>query len=79
MKGIEMATPGALFVLPILFLVLAGFAFWVWMIIDCATKEPSTGNDKIVWVIIIVFAQIIGAVIYYFLRYRPRRMGGVVG
>jgi len=74
-----MATPGALFVLPILFLVLAGFAFWVWMIIDCATKEPSTGNDKIVWVIIIVFAQIIGAVIYYFLRYRPRRMGRLVG
>jgi len=54
-------------------LVLAGFAFWIWMIIDCATKEPSTGNDKLVWIIIIVFTHIIGALIYYFVRRRPRR------
>lgn len=67
-----MATPGALFVLPILLIGLAALAFWIWMIIDCVTKEPSTGNDKIVWIIIILFAQIIGAAIYYFLRHRPR-------
>ena len=41
-------------------LVFAGFAFWIWMMIDCATKEPSTGNDKLVWIIIIVFTQIVG-------------------
>jgi sterol desaturase/sphingolipid hydroxylase (fatty acid hydroxylase superfamily) len=74
-----MATPGALFVVPFLLIGLAALAFWIWMIIDCVTNEPSTGNDKIVWVIIILFAQIVGAVIYYFLRHRPRRMNGVVG
>ena len=68
-----MASLGALFVLPVLLLVLAGFAFWIWMIIDCATKESSTGNDKLVWIIVIVFAQVIGALIYYFIRHRPRR------
>jgi prolipoprotein diacylglyceryltransferase len=62
------------FLLPLaILLVLAGYAFWIWMIVDCATKESSVGNDKLVWILIIVFAQIIGALIYYFVRRRPRR------
>ncbi len=63
----------ALFFAFVILLVLAGFVFWVWMIIDCATKETEVGNDKLVWIIVIVFTQIIGAIIYYFVRYRPRR------
>jgi uncharacterized membrane protein YidH (DUF202 family) len=47
-------------------------AFWIWMLVECATREPDTGNAKVVWVIIIVFMNIIGAVIYYFVR-RPQR------
>ena len=56
----------------ILLLTLVGGAFWVWMLIDCATKESEQGNTKLVWVIIIVFANFIGALIYYFAR-RPQR------
>jgi len=63
-----------LFGLLFLLVLLAGFAFWIWMIIDCATNEPSAGNDKVVWIIIIVFAQIVGALIYYFVRRRPREL-----
>jgi nitrate reductase gamma subunit len=56
------------------FLLLIGaFGFWIWMIIDCATNEPSTGNDKVVWILIILFTHIIGALIYYFARRRQRR------
>ena len=62
-----------LFVIYVLLALLAGFAFWIWMIVDCATKESNTGNDKVVWIIVIVFTQIIGALIYYFARRRPRR------
>ncbi|MFA6240769.1 MAG: PLDc N-terminal domain-containing protein [Candidatus Hydrogenedentales bacterium] len=51
----------------------AGMALWIWMLIDCATNEPPTGNDKVVWILIIAIGQIIGALIYYFAR-RPRRM-----
>jgi LPXTG-motif cell wall-anchored protein len=54
-------------------LLLAAFAFWIWMIVDCATNEPSTGNDKVVWIIIIVFAHVMGALIYYFVRRRQRQ------
>jgi nitrate reductase gamma subunit len=56
-----------------LLLVLGAFVFWIRMIIDCATKEPDTGSDKLVWILIILFMHIIGALIYYFVRLRPRR------
>ncbi|ADI73288.1 hypothetical protein Metev_0364 [Methanohalobium evestigatum Z-7303] len=48
------------------------FAFWLWVLVDCATREPSQDNDKLVWVIIIVFTHFIGALLYYFIR-RPKR------
>ena len=52
---------------------LAALAFWVWMLIDCLTKEPSEGNDKLIWALVIIFLQAPGAVIYYFVR-RPERI-----
>jgi heme/copper-type cytochrome/quinol oxidase subunit 2 len=61
-----------MFVLLLVPIALAGFAFWVWMLVDCATNEPSVGNDKLVWIIVIVFAQVIGALIYYFVRHCKR-------
>jgi Na+-driven multidrug efflux pump len=55
-------------------LVLLCFGFWLWMLIDCATNEPETGNNKVVWIIIIVFAHIIGAILYWIVR-RGQRIG----
>jgi hypothetical protein len=59
-------------------LVLFGFGalgtiFWVWMLIDCVTKEPSEGNDKLVWALVIILTHWIGALIYLLVR-RPKRM-----
>ena len=54
---------------------LLGFLFWLWMLIDCATKEPDQGNTKIVWIIIIVFTNLVGALVYFFVQ-RPRRLEG---
>jgi cytochrome c oxidase assembly factor CtaG len=61
------------FILFFFLLVVTALIFWIWMIVDCATKEPSQGNDKIVWIVVIIFAQLIGALIYYFIR-RPQRI-----
>ncbi len=47
--------------------------FWVWMIIDVAKNEPENGNDKVLWILIVVLAGVIGAGVYYFVR-RPERM-----
>jgi len=43
------------------------------MLTDCATKQTSEGNDKIVWVISIVLTHVLGAAIYLFAR-RAKRM-----
>jgi hypothetical protein len=61
-----------LFVLFFMFISLLGTIFWIWMIVDCATKEPS-GTDKIVWIIIIVLTHFLGALIYFIFR-RPERI-----
>ncbi len=52
---------------------LALTAFWIWMLVDCAVNEPSEGNDKIVWMLVIIFTYFIGALIYFFVR-RPTRI-----
>jgi hypothetical protein len=58
----------------LLFFVIGilGTLFWIWMLIDCATKEPSEGIDKIIWILVIIFTHFIGALIYFFIR-RPER------
>jgi hypothetical protein len=67
-----MSSVGILFLLLALLIILAGSIFWVWMLVECATKESNSGNDKVVWIIIILFAHFVGALIYFFAR-RPRR------
>jgi hypothetical protein len=52
---------------------LLGFILWVWALIDCINNEPSEGNDKLIWVLVILFAQLIGALIYLVVR-RPVRI-----
>jgi hypothetical protein len=57
-------------------LMILASIFWLWVLIDCVTKEPSEGNDKIVWTILIIFVPWIGAILYYFVR-RPERVKAV--
>lgn len=52
--------------------VLATF-FWIWVLVDCITKESSEGNDKVAWTILIIFVPVLGAALYYFVR-RPERL-----
>jgi len=65
--------PELLLLLIVLGIGVLGTAFWIWMLIDCVTKEPSEGNDRLVWVVVVVFTHIIGAAIYFFVR-RPQRI-----
>ena len=51
---------------------LGTFIFWIWSIIDCAQNEPAEGNDKIIWIIIILFLNFLGSLIYFFARRSKR-------
>ena len=57
----------------LLLLFVTGMILWIWVLVDCATKEPSEGNDKIIWILVILLGQLIGALIYLFIR-RPKRI-----
>jgi hypothetical protein len=52
---------------------LAFTAFWIWMILEAATKEPREGNERLIWIIIMVFVPYFGAIAYYLVR-RPVRI-----
>lgn len=63
--------PELVVLLVILLVAVPGTVFWIWMIADCATKDK--GFDRLIWIIIIVFTNIIGAALYFFIR-RPVRI-----
>jgi len=53
----------------ILLIILIGLAlwvFWIWMIVDCAKRDFKNDGDKIVWILVLVFLGILGAIIYFF-------------
>jgi di/tricarboxylate transporter len=46
---------------------------WLYPLIDCLQNEPSDSNDKLVWVLLILFLGGIGGIFYLILR-RPDRI-----
>jgi len=65
---------GVIFILIWLFVIalsVGAFVFWIIALVDCVRRDFPGPNDKIVWVLVIVFAHFLGAVIYWFAG-RPR-------
>lgn len=56
-----------LFGLIMLALTILIFVFWISMLIDSIKRKYKEDSDKIVWVLVIIFTGIIGALIYYFI------------
>lgn len=56
---------GGAMVLVVLFWIvgIAATIFWLWMMIDALTNEPTT-ERKILWFLVIFFLHFIGAFIY---------------
>ena len=71
-----------------LVLFLACVLFWVWMIIDCLARDyrefgtlitSDKSADKVLWLLLILFTFIIGALAYHIsIRRRPRSVGEAV-
>jgi hypothetical protein len=49
-------------------LVLLSVIVWIWALIDAATNPALDGTAKIVWLLVIFFTEIIGAIAYFVLR-----------
>ncbi len=55
-----------------LVVALAGFAFWVWSVIDCAQNETDADNNRLIWLIVIGFGGVVGCAVYWLVRRRQR-------
>ncbi len=44
----------------------AAFAFWIWMIVDCANNRRLDPNERIVWILVVVLLPCVGSLIYFF-------------
>ena len=70
------ATIGFIIIFGLFWLLIAAvsilaFIFWIYMIVDAAQRKFKQPNDQIVWILVIVLAQIVGAIIYYFVIKKP--------
>lgn len=63
---------GAFLLIPLLGVIFAVcvFVFWIMMLVDAIKHAPE--KNKLVWVVVIIFTHIIGALIYYFVEKRPK-------
>ncbi len=61
-------------ILPILWIgfCILMFVFWLCILIDAIKHAPE--KMKLIWVVVIIFTNIIGALIYYFVEKRPRKV-----
>ena len=55
-------------------LALLCLVFWIWMLIHSIQNKGLTDTEKIVWVLVIIFLHLLGAVIYFFVG-RPKATG----
>lgn len=64
------------FYLLLIIFSLAMTIFWIWMIVDLATRDDNNfgesfkDNPKVIWLLIVLFTSWIGGLIYYFMIYK---------
>ncbi|VVB82296.1 Uncharacterised protein [uncultured archaeon] len=64
---------GLLFGLVVLVISILVFVFWILMLVDVIKRKFKDDVEKIVWVLVIIFTYLIGALIYYFIVKRNKK------
>ena len=65
---------GAILLIPFFILIgLFFFVVWIIMLVDCLKRKFKEDSEKIIWVLVIIFAGFIGALIYYFMIYKENK------
>jgi phage shock protein C len=66
---------GLTFIMPFIFIAsIFTIVVWIWALIDCLKSEKET-TEKLIWVIVIVFLNILGALLYFFLNNKVEMKG----
>ncbi len=47
-----------------LILLLVASLFWIWAIIDCAVNPKLDPMQRIIWLLVIFFLHLLGAIVY---------------
>ena len=49
--------------------------FWIWMLVDSLTNPGLDGTERVIWVLVILFTHVLGAVLYLLLARGKRGSG----
>lgn len=71
MDGVNLA----FLVVVVIPLGIAQLLLWVRMLEDCVAQER--GKERVFWAVLILTPGFAGVVIYYFVRWRPRRRAAI--
>ena len=61
---------GLLFVVAFAVMGLLSAVVWVWMLVDAVRNPRLSVNERVMWVLVIVFLNTLGAIVYYFIGRR---------
>lgn len=53
--------------------LIFGTIFWIWMLVDCARNKALPDTERVVWILVLVFTHLLGAIIYFFAGRTPQR------
>lgn len=53
--------------IPVFLLIIIGIAsiFWLWMLFDALVNPRLNGAEKLIWVLVVFFLHLIGALAYF--------------
>jgi uncharacterized RDD family membrane protein YckC len=66
------------FILMLGVIALAASVFWIWMLVDAITNKQLNDNDKLIWVLVIIFTHFIGGLIYFFVGRNQTAVSGTI-
>lgn len=49
-----------------IFLGMALFGFWIWMLVDSIANKKLTDTQRAIWALVIIITGLIGAIVYFF-------------
>ncbi len=55
--------------LPLILIGILFFVFWIIILVDAVMRKFKESNDRLIWILVVILAGFIGALIYYFVVY----------